>query len=331
MDFNRLNGALLIDKHAGVSSFGIIEELQRHLLRLDSSVQSGLRKRDLPSMGHGGTLDPFATGLLLVCVGRAVKLARYFLGSGKSYEGIIRFGETTVSGDPTNEIIERSDKIPASIEEIRAFALRFTEEPYSQTPPMHSAKKKDGKPLYELARQGIEVEREARVCKLHSFEILTYENSRSAFHVSCSSGTYIRTLAQDLGRKLGTVAMLDTLHRTRSGVFDNSNAWSVEKISEAMKQGKSWDELPCWKPFHQLLGGYDRADATPAEAEALTQGKQNVLIGILKRAKPPTGTHVVIYCKDSIVAVACRNNQGSTEPYQDIHVGSWGLERVFID
>lgn len=142
MDLNRLNGALLIDKHAGVSSFGMIEELQRELLRLDSSVQSGLRKRDLPKMGHGGTLDPFATGLLLVCVGRAVKLARYFLGSGKTYEGIIRFGETTVSGDPTNEITERSDKIPASIEEIRAHALRFTEEPYSQTPPMHSAKKK---------------------------------------------------------------------------------------------------------------------------------------------------------------------------------------------
>src|SRR5262245_16579515 len=150
-----MNGALLIHKEAGISSFGVIERLQKHLL---NSVDGPRPKRkDLPKLGHGGTLDPFATGLLIVLVGRAVKLARYFLGAPKSYEGVIQFGKTTVPGDPTAPISETSETIPQTHEEIREIAHRLTLQPYLQTPPMHSAKKRNGKPLYELARAGIEV------------------------------------------------------------------------------------------------------------------------------------------------------------------------------
>src|SRR4051812_27690492 len=170
--------------------------------------QYGVKRRDLPKLGHGGTLDPFATGMLAVCVGRAVKLARYFLGSNKTYEGVIRFGETTVPGDPTAPISETSPVIPDSLEDIRKYAKTLTLQPYLQTPPMHSAKKVDGKPLYELARQGIEIEREAKVCHLYSFEILSYEKPRARFRLTCSSGTYVRTLAQDLARMMGSVALL---------------------------------------------------------------------------------------------------------------------------
>ena len=106
----RLDGALLVNKSPGVTSFGIVEQLQRILME-----RSGLRRRDLPKFGHGGTLDPFATGLLIVLVGRAVKLARYFLGSRKTYEGVIRFGETTVPGYPTSPVSESTDSVPSSI------------------------------------------------------------------------------------------------------------------------------------------------------------------------------------------------------------------------
>jgi len=325
---------LLVNKPAGISSFGIIEALQRELLdqwKRDLPPGVTVKKRDLPKMGHGGTLDPFATGLLLVCVGRGVKLSRYFLGSYKTYEGIIRFGETTIPGDPTEEISERSDHLPSSLEEIQAMAHKLTLQPYLQTPPMHSAKKKNGKPLYELARQGIEIEREAKVCQLYSFEIFSYENRRARFRVVCSSGTYIRTLSQDLGRLLGTVAMLDTLHRSGSGVFTEERAQTLSEILEATRRGEAWDKLQSWVPFHEMLAGYNSAEATSDEALALTQGKQNVLFNILKRVKPGEGSkskstdqsHVVIYCAKKLVAVASKSPEMPND--------AWGLERVFTD
>lgn len=325
------NGMLLLNKPAGVSSFGVIEALQRELLeksKRESPTGQGIKKRDLPKMGHGGTLDPFATGLLLVCVGRGVKLSRYFLGSNKTYEGTIRLGETTIPGDPTDPISERSDHLPSSLEEIQAAAHKFTLQPYSQTPPMHSAKKKGGKPLYELARQGIEIEREAKVCQIYSFEIFNYENRRANFRVVCSSGTYIRTLSQDLGKLLGTVAMLDSLHRSGSGIFNESRSMTLAEILEATRQGKNFDEISCWVPFDQMLGGYITAEATRDEALALMQGKQAVLFNILKRAQAPQDElskkaidpeHIVIRCAESLVAVASKSN------------GIWGLERVFTD
>jgi tRNA pseudouridine55 synthase len=327
-------GMLLVNKPAGISSFGIIEALQRELLekskREAGPSSPGVRKRDLPKMGHGGTLDPFATGLLLVCVGRGVKLSRYFLGSNKTYEGVIRFGETTIPGDPTEEISERSEHVPATLEEIQTMAHRMTLQPYLQTPPMHSAKKKNGKPLYELARQGIEVERAAKVCQLFSFEIFSYENRRVRFRVVCSSGTYIRTLSQDLGKLLGSVAMLDTLHRSASGIFNIDQALTLDQILQATRDGKAWDTLPCWVPFHEMLKGYDSVEARPDEALALTQGRQEVLVPLLARAGSVNlknaenagsidQSHIVIYSGGKLVAVASRTH------------GVWGLERVFID
>jgi tRNA pseudouridine55 synthase len=314
-----LNGAILIDKPAGMSSFGVIEALQRQLCE-----GRGLRRRDLPKLGHGGTLDPFATGLLAVCAGRAVKLARYFLGATKHYEGVIRFGETTVPGDPTSPVSETSPVMPASIDAIRAMARQLTLQPYLQTPPMHSAKKRDGKPLYELARQGIEIEREPKLCRLSDFEILAYEAPRARFRVTCSSGTYIRTLAQDFGRLLGTVAMLESLSRTGAGQLRLADAWPLDRVKAALREGKLWDELPCWVPFDRLLDGYDRAEATSEETEALLQGRQNVLFNILRRAPAASPGQenedapcIAIYNSRRLVAVARREQ------------GVWGLERVF--
>jgi len=322
-----MDGVLLINKGEGLSSFGVIEKLQIALRET-----TGVKRRDLPKMGHGGTLDPFATGLLAVCVGRAVKLARYFLGSTKVYEARMRFGETTIPGDPTEPVSERSDVLPPSLEAIREMARRMTLQPYSQTPPMHSAKKKDGKPLYELARQGIEIEREARLCRLHDFEILGYDGVRSDLRVACSSGTYIRTLSQDLARLLGTVGMLETLHRVRSGALTVDQAWTLEQVIEATRAGRAWDTLPCWKPFDRMLDGYARIDLASDEARDLMHGKQQILLQIVRRiqgsavqashpyplyAEEEGAERVALYQGPHLIGVALRQQ------------GAWGIERVF--
>ncbi|MEK6705326.1 MAG: tRNA pseudouridine(55) synthase TruB [Bdellovibrionota bacterium] len=310
----QISGALLVNKHRDITSFGIIEAIRKSFTK------------KFPKMGHGGTLDPFATGLLIVCCGDAVKLARYFLGSDKSYEGMIKFGETTVTGDPTVPASETSDKLPASIEEIRETAIKLTMQPYIQIPPMYSAKKKNGKPLYELARAGIEVEREEKICFIRKFDIQAYDKPRARFSLACGSGTYVRTLAQDLGRLLGSVALLENLHRVSSGPFDVSDSWSTEQIAEAMAQSKCFDEMPCWVPFDSLLKGYPHAIATAEEANDLFHGRQHALFNILRRAEfneesdpndQTAKSRVAVYCESKLVAVACQNGK------------TWQLERVF--
>lgn len=320
-----MNGALLIHKPAGITSFGVIEALQKEFSRAQ-----GLKKRkELPKMGHGGTLDPFAEGLLLLCVGRGVKLARYFLGSDKVYEGTIRFGQTTIPGDPTAPISETSEVIPESLERIQEVARGLTLQPYLQLPPMHSAKKHEGRPLYELARQGIEIEREPVSCQLFSFDILDYEVPCARFRVACSSGTYIRTLAQDLARLLGTVALLDSLKRTASGGFRLENALPLDAVLRATAEKQLWDELSGWIPFDRMLEGYARTEATQDEVTSLMQGRQRDLLNLVRRAEPPTSllysgpysdadNCLAVYSRNALVAVL-RKPEGAP----------WEIERVF--
>lgn len=312
-------GALLVDKPEGISSAAVIERLQRALIAL-----TGVRKRDLPAMGHGGTLDPFATGLLVVAIGEGTKVLRYFLGSDKRYEGVIRFGETTIPGDPTEEISERSSSIPDGIEGIRSAAAAFTRGEYLQIPPMHSAKKRGGKPLYELARAGIEVEREPKACRILRFDIPEWNPPRARFDVACTSGTYIRVLAQDLGKRLGTVAMLDSLRRAASGSFELKHAETLDALEATARDGRSWTDLTCWIPFDDLLEGMPTAHASPEEALALIQGRQHALPPIVARASTASEARealsfdrVVIREGQQIRAVARREN------------GIWVIERVF--
>ena len=202
--------------------------------------------------------------------------------------------------------------------------MRFTQQPYHQIPPMFSAKKQGGRPLYELARAGIEVEREPKTCTLHQFEITNYDLPNAEFKVTCSSGTYIRTLTQDFAKSLGSVALLRSLRRTASGIFQNEKAWETEKIISALeggaKGGAGWDTLNCWIPFDELLGGYAQAEATSAERQSLFQGKQEVLQEILKTHRQPQGSNascVAIYCESSLIAIARKNEN------------AWNIERVF--
>lgn len=265
------SGLLLIDKSAGPSSAEVLEDIKGELRR-----RYGLRTRDLPKIGHGGTLDPFASGLLVVMIGEAVKLSRYFLGSVKTYEARLKWGERTSSGDLTNEVIEISDFTP-TYESLQKEAYAWMGREYLQTPPMHSAKKIDGVALYVLARQGQEVTREPKACQVLEFNIApkTLEN-RCDFTVSVSSGTFIRTLAEDFAAKLGTLAHLEKLRRIASGSLSLEKAVTFETWKNQLPERiENFPAASGWVPFNQALDGLlPGIDVDASDALAIQQGQR---------------------------------------------------------
>jgi tRNA pseudouridine55 synthase len=223
-EFDALDGALLIDKPAGPTSHDVVEHLRRHL---------GVQK-----LGHCGTLDPAATGLLVLVLGRATKLSEKLMSDDKVYAGWIKFGETTNSYDADGEVVSSLPVPPMTLAEINAAADEFLGD-QMQTPPMVSAVKKDGVPLYKLARQGVEVPREPRLIHIYTFRFTDYEEPYARFRVACTKGTYVRALAHDLGQKLACGAHLAALRRLASGKFDVADAIQFEealKLSNASIQ-----------------------------------------------------------------------------------------------
>ena len=218
--FDAIDGALLIDKPAGPTSHDVVEAIRRRF--------------QVKKVGHCGTLDPNATGLLVLVLGRATKLSEKLMSTDKVYAGTIKLGEATDSHDADGELVESMPVPPTTIEELNEIAATFVGD-HLQTPPMVSAIKKDGVPLYKLARKGIEVERKPRLVHIYSFLFDRYEEPIGHFQVACTKGTYVRTLAHDLGQKLGCGAHLAGLRRMVSGKFDVANALTLEdalKLSE---------------------------------------------------------------------------------------------------
>ena len=213
--FTALDGALLVDKPAGVTSHDVVDAIRRDF---------GIKK-----VCHCGTLDPNATGLLIIVLGRGTKLSERLMGDDKVYEGTVKFGEATDSYDSDGELTDSLPVMPMTLEELNTEAATFIGD-LMQTPPMVSAIKKNGVPLYKLARQGIEVEREARLIHVYNFRFTEYAEPFGKFRVACTKGTYIRSLAHDLGRKLGCGGHLTTLRRTTSGKFDVTDALPVAEI-----------------------------------------------------------------------------------------------------
>ena len=223
---NEVNGALLIDKPAGPTSHDIVDIIRG---------QFGLQK-----VGHCGTLDPAATGLLIMLLGRATKLSMKLTADHKVYEGSIEFGKTTDSYDAQGDITATADVPTLDCEALNAAAQSFQGD-IQQKPPMVSAVKKDGVPLYKLARKGKTIEREAKPVHIFLFEFNQYTASVGTFRVHCSKGTYVRSLAHELGEQLGCGAHLRTLHRTGSGKFDVADAIRLEdlvKLPEAKLPGR---------------------------------------------------------------------------------------------
>jgi tRNA pseudouridine55 synthase len=214
-EFSALDGALLIDKPAGPTSHDVVDVIRRRF---------GIKK-----VGHCGTLDPNATGLLIIVLGRGTKLSEKLMSDDKVYEGTMKFGETTDSYDADGELVA-SLPVPAlTLDELNTSAAEFVGD-QMQTPPMVSAIKKDGVPLYKLARQGIEVPREPRLIHIYSFRFSKYQEPLGEFRVACTKGTYIRSMANDLGQKLGCGAHLATLRRVTSGKFDVAGAAPLDDV-----------------------------------------------------------------------------------------------------
>lgn len=218
-----LCGVILVDKHKGVTSHDIVFKIRRLF---------GTKK-----VGHTGTLDPLATGVLPVLVGRAAKAAEYLLSENKSYKAILRLGITTDTEDITGEVLTKTDVLPSSNEFFNACA-HFTGA-IKQVPPMYSALKVNGKKLVDLARQGIEIERTARDINIYSITpaIINEKEGIYQIDVSCSKGTYIRTLCADIGAFLGCGAAMTELTRTQSGGFFLENAHTIAEL-EAMTQNE---------------------------------------------------------------------------------------------
>jgi len=214
-EFGPLDGALLIDKPAGPTSHDVVDAIRRRF--------------QIKKTGHCGTLDPNATGLLVLVLGRGTKLSEKLMANDKVYEGALRLGETTASYDAEGELTGSLPVPPLTLDQLNQEAAAFVGD-QMQLPPMVSAVKKDGVPLYKLARKGIEVERKERMIHIYNFRFSKYEEPVGHFRVACTKGTYVRTLAHDLGQKVGCGGHLAALRRIASGKFDVADALPLDRV-----------------------------------------------------------------------------------------------------
>lgn len=212
-----MEGIIVIDKPVGITSFDVIRVLRRNL-----------KERRI---GHTGTLDPLATGILVICVGKATKLAQDIEGYEKEYVADLELGFKTDTYDIEGKVLDKVDKFEISNENFRKTLETFKGD-IKQIPPMYSAIKVDGKKLYELAREGVEIERKARDVSITNLEVLSFDGQKASIDCTVSKGTYIRSLIYDLGEKLGTFATMTGLRRTRVGEESLDRSFTLEMIEE---------------------------------------------------------------------------------------------------
>ena len=215
-----INGVLLLDKPLGFSS--------------NQALQKVKWLFQAAKAGHTGTLDPLATGLLPICLGEATKFAQYVTDADKTYIATVKFGETTTTGDAEGEILAQHP-VNFDLEKLTAVCDAFVGE-ISQVPPMYSALKFEGKALYEYAREGVDIERQARLVTITSIQIDSFANEIAVLTVSCSKGTYIRTLAEDIGHQLGCGAHLIGLRRTETAGYIIEDAITLEALELLVKE-----------------------------------------------------------------------------------------------
>ncbi len=215
LQFDSLDGALLVDKPVGCTSHDVVDDIRRRF--------------NIKKVGHCGTLDPNATGLLIIVLGRGTKLSEKLMSDDKVYEGDIKFGETTDSYDVDGKVTATLPVPPLTLDQLNEAAATFVGD-LQQIPPMVSAKKQGGIPLYKLARKGIEVVREPRLVHIFNYRFTAYAEPLAKFRVACTKGTYVRSLAHDLGIKLGCGAHLATLRRVTSGKWDVADALTLDAI-----------------------------------------------------------------------------------------------------
>ncbi|TFW20861.1 tRNA pseudouridine(55) synthase TruB [Massilia arenosa] len=252
-----VDGVLLLDKPVGFSSNDALIKAKRIL--------------NAAKAGHTGTLDPFATGLLPLCFGEATKFSQDLLEADKTYETVVHLGVRTTTGDTEGEAVETRDVDPAlDVEQIERVLAQFR-GPIQQVPPMYSALKRDGKAYYEYAREGIVLEREARPVTIHRLELLGYEAPFLRLSVTCSKGTYIRVLGEDVGAALGCGAHLNALRRTGVGALTAEHMITLDGLA-----GHA-DPRSLLAPVDALLSTFPRIDLTDDLAKRFLHGQRLAL------------------------------------------------------
>ena len=293
---DRIDGVLLIDKPVGLSS--------------NDALMCARRLLNARKAGHGGTLDPMASGLLPLAFGEATKFAGDALAADKAYVAQLTLGIVTEGGDSEGGIVRRA---PVTVDEseIRAAVREFVGA-IEQVPPMQSALKRDGRPLYEYARAGVSVERESRQVTVHAIDVLAVETAPDAapgepgslrvrLRVVCSKGTYVRTLAEDIGVRLGCGAYLSALRRERVGVLRVDDAVSLERL-EAMTAA---ERAACLAPVDFLLAGLQRAELDDAHARRFLHGQRLRIAPAGARMRDGAREERVrVYCRGALLGVA---------------------------
>ena len=248
-----VDGVLLLDKPLGMSSNGALQAARRLL--------------NAAKAGHTGTLDPMASGLLPLTFGEATKFSQMLLDADKTYEAVVQLGIETDSGDAEGAVLA-TRPVTVGRAQLEAVLDGFRGD-IEQVPPMYSALKRDGKALYEYARAGIEVEREARKVRIHALELLAFADTRFSIRVACSKGTYIRSLAMDIGAALGCGAHLCALRRTRIGAFDVADALTLEVLEARPAETRA----ALLAPADALVAAYPACRLDAEQARGLLQGR----------------------------------------------------------
>ena len=248
-----IDGVFLLNKPLGFSSNQALKKIQWLL--------------NAKKAGHTGTLDPMASGLLPICLGEATKFSNRLLNANKTYIATVQLGVTTATGDQEGEVISEKEAV-FNEAQLKETLQKFIGD-ITQIPPMYSALKFEGRPLYEYARQGIEIERKSRQITIYDIGLMEFQGSVMTIEVSCSKGTYIRTLAEDIGRALGCGAHLKGLERTQTGNFQLSEALTIE----ALEDMDSISREKVLLPIDALLEGLPLIELTSAETELIKKGQ----------------------------------------------------------
>lgn len=235
--YRHLSGVFLLNKPLGLSS--------------NSALQKVRRLFNAQKAGHTGALDPLATGLLPICFGEATKFSHYLLDSTKRYQTTVKLGETTATGDVEGEVLQQREVPQLTKETIEQVLTKFRGE-IQQVPPMYSALKREGRPLYELARKGIEIEREARPVTIYELRLVSFTEDSLTLDVTCSKGTYIRVLGEDIGEALGCGGHLTKLHRIQTGHFEIDPNYTIEYLESLSLEQRDALLLPVYAPVEHF-------------------------------------------------------------------------------
>tara|TARA_B100001996_G_C18670307_1_gene596494 strand:- start:2351 stop:3250 length:900 start_codon:yes stop_codon:yes gene_type:complete len=249
---NNINGILLLDKPLMLSSNHAIQKIKKHF--------------NISKVGHTGTLDPLATGLLPVCIGNATRISQFLINSDKTYQALIKLGIKTSTGDKEGETIERSSfDVLADSSKIDEVLQSFIGE-QKQIPPMYSALKHKGERLYKLAQKGLSVSRKPRSIKIYSIDLISINENYLELIIECSKGTYIRTLAEDIANKLGTVGHIDQLRRLNIKCFDKQSMFSFDEIIKSDRIDQFL--LPIDEPLKHMV----KVNFSESESSKFTHG-----------------------------------------------------------